>query len=55
MLEVKKIQDKEEIEVLSQYNCQVEGQSTLLEGLFDNCLNDCTAFDKPRYYGSPLY
>lgn len=55
MLKIKKIEDKELVEVLSQYNCQVVGKPTLLDGWFDNCLNDCNAYGKPAYYGSPLY
>lgn len=55
MIQVKKIKDKEEVEVLSQYNCQVEGLSTIYEGIFDNCLDDCDAYGKPAYYGSPKY
>lgn len=48
-LEVKKIKDKKEIEVVIQANCSVAGKPTVyIEG--QDCKNDCTEFAKPRYY-----
>ena len=55
MVEVKKIKDKSEVEVLSQKNCQIVGKPTIYEGIFDDCLKDCDAYGKPAYYGSPKY
>ena len=51
-LEVKKIKDKKEIEVVIQANCSVAGKPTVyIEG--QDCKNDCTEYAKPRYYKSP--
>ena len=50
-LEVKKIQNKNEIEVVIQANCSVAGKPTVyIEG--QDCKNDCTEFAKPRYYNN---
>lgn len=54
-MELKKIKDKKEIEVLSQYNCTVINKPTIYEGANDNCLADCTSMNHPAYYGSPNY
>ncbi|CEN23311.1 Uncharacterised protein [[Clostridium] sordellii] len=54
MLKVKKIQNKEIIEVLEQDNCTVSGKPLkYVPG--QNCLDDCTAYNKPRYYKSKHY
>lgn len=41
-LEIKKIQDKKEIEVVVQENTKVE-----------DCKHDCSTYGKPSYYQSP--
>lgn len=51
MVEIKKIKYKEEIEVSSQYHCTVSGKPPLYQ-VYDDCLNDCTAVGKPRWYAS---
>lgn len=55
MLKIEKIQDKQEVEVLSQYNCQVNGYTELYQGSSDDCMHDCSQNGKPFYYGSPAY
>ncbi len=51
-LEVKKIKDKKEIEVVVQENCAVAGKPAIyIKG--QDCKNDCTEYAKPRYYKSP--
>ncbi len=51
-LEIKKIQDKKEIEVVVQENCRVVGKPELYVPGQD-CLHDCNAFGKPDYYKNP--
>jgi hypothetical protein len=54
MLKIKKIQDKEEIMVLSQKqkpnNCQIRGRGK--EYLGDDCMDDCTKGDMPPWFMS---
>lgn len=52
MIKIKKIEDKEEIEVLSQYHCRVQGKPAIYQGDNDDCLNDCKLVMKPKYYVS---
>lgn len=51
-LEIKKIQDKKEIEVVVQENCRVEGKPQLYVPGQD-CNDDCNAYGKPEYYKHP--
>ncbi|CEN23296.1 Uncharacterised protein [[Clostridium] sordellii] len=55
MIEIKKIKDKEEIEVLSQRNCTVAGKPNIYLGPNSDCLSNCTVYGKPKYYMSIHY
>lgn len=51
-LEVKKIQNKKEIEVVVQKNCTIVGKPVVyIKG--QDCLHDCYEMNRPHYYGSP--
>lgn len=56
MLKIKKIQDKEEIKVLSQKydpnvgNCEIRGYSTEYQG--HDCMKDCIRAGKPKWFQS---
>lgn len=48
-LEIKKIQDKREIEVVVQENCSVYGKPEIyIPG--QDCKHDCSAYGKPKFY-----
>ena len=49
MLKVKKIQNKEKIEVLSQKDCSTQSNPY---GNLMGCDRDCSDQNKPPYYGS---
>ncbi|WP_270648184.1 hypothetical protein [Paeniclostridium hominis] len=54
MIKISKIKDKETVEVLAQDNCTRPGYPYYyIKG--EDCLNDCTAVNKPRYYKSKQY
>lgn len=51
-LEIKKIQDKKEIEIVVQENCRVSGKPTIyIKG--QDCRSDCSKYGKPTYYENP--
>lgn len=51
-LEIKKIQDKKEIEVVVQENCTVIGKPEIyIKG--QDCKHDCSAYGKPNFYKNP--
>ncbi|CCL39821.1 hypothetical protein [Clostridioides difficile] len=52
MLKVKKIQNKEKIEVLSQKDCSTQSNPY---GNLMGCDRDCSDQNKPPYYGSIKY
>ncbi|MCR1954638.1 hypothetical protein NSA24_07510 [Clostridioides mangenotii] len=52
MLKINKIQDKEEIMVLSQYNCKIRGRDEIYMGKNDDCMDDCERKDKPLWFQS---
>lgn len=52
MIQIRKIENKETIEVLVQENCRVEGKShRYING--QDCLYDCGSAFKPRWYKNP--
>lgn len=51
-LKISKIQNKEEIEVLSQHDCSTVDNP---HGRIAGCDRDCTDPNRPAYYGSPAY
>lgn len=54
MIEIKKIVDKDIVEVLAQENCNRPGYPHYyVQG--QDCLYDCSAADKPRYFKSKQY
>ncbi|MCT4507724.1 MAG: hypothetical protein N4A48_02995 [Tepidibacter sp.] len=55
MLKIKKIQNKEEIEVLAQYTGTDCSTKSNPYGKHDRCDSDCNDRDEYSYYGSPKY
>jgi hypothetical protein len=53
MIEIKKIEDKEIIEVLAQYNCQVLHKDKVYGDPNSDCFNDCKHPPYASYYKSP--
>jgi hypothetical protein len=52
MLKIKKIQDKEKVEILSQKDCSTKENPY---GNLMGCDRDCSDRNKPPYYGSIAY
>ncbi|WP_161627558.1 hypothetical protein [Metaclostridioides mangenotii] len=55
MLKINKIEDKQEVIVLSQKNCDVVGYTERYQGPNDDCRDDCYKIGKPKHYGSYYY
>lgn len=60
MIKIQKIQDKKTIEVLAQkkddnFHCTRNGYPYQYVSDGEDCLDDCTASNKPRYFYSKEY
>ncbi|SCL88453.1 hypothetical protein PP176A_1532 [Sporanaerobacter sp. PP17-6a] len=53
MLKIKKIEDKDFVEVLAQYDCQVLHKPKSYGDNDSSCFFDCLSPPHPSYYKSP--
>lgn len=54
MIEIRKIMDKSDYEVIAQEGyCYVTGKPTYYQG--HDCMKDCNAYGEPPYFKSPKY